>query len=194
MSNVTETDFTIHTLETAPEASRPLLDKAHKTIGFVPGLFGVLAEAPKALEAYDVLGALFKESSLTTTEQHVVWLTINYENDCDYCVPAHTALAKIDKVPDHVIDAVRDGTTITDPRLETLREFTVEVVRKRGWVTDGDVRAFLEGGYTRQHILEVILGLSYKVISNYTNHIARTPVDRVFRKFAWTKPAATRAA
>lgn len=78
------TRFTIHTQETAPAASKPMLDEMQKAVGFVPGLFGVLAEAPKALEAYQVLGALFKDTSLTTTEQHVVWLTINYENNCGY--------------------------------------------------------------------------------------------------------------
>ena len=92
------TDFTIHTLETAPTASKPMLDRLKKAIGFLPGLYGVLAEAPKALEAYDVLAKLFKGTSLTTTEQHVVWLTINYENNCGYCVPAHTGLAKMDAV------------------------------------------------------------------------------------------------
>jgi AhpD family alkylhydroperoxidase len=187
-------DFTIHTQNTAPAASKPLLGKAEKAYGFVPGLLGVLAEAPKALDAYQILGTLFSETSLTTIEQHVVWLTINYENDCGYCVPAHTGLAKRDAVPNDVIEALRNGTSIADTKLEALRTFTVQVVQKRGWVTEGDVQAFLDAEYRQQHILEVILGLSHKVISNYTNHVAKTPVDAVFRKFAWEKPAATEAA
>ncbi len=188
------TDFTIHTQETAPAASKPLLDKLQKAIGFVPGLYGVLADAPKAVEAYDVLATLFKGTSLTTTEQHVVLLTINYENNCGYCMPAHTALAKMDRVPDDVIEVLRNGTPIADARLEALRRFTVQVVNKRGWVADNDVQAFLDAGYTQQQILEVIVGLAYKVISNYTNHIANTPVDAVFMKFAWEKPAPSKAA
>ena len=68
------TDFTIHTPDTAPAGSKPLLDKLQKAIGFVPGLYGVLAEAPKAVEAYDLLATLFKGTSLTTNEQHVVLL------------------------------------------------------------------------------------------------------------------------
>ena len=188
------TNFTIHTQETAPATSKPVLDKARKAYGFVPGLLGVLAEAPKALEAYQVLGTLFTQTSLTTTEQHVVWLTINYENDCGYCVPAHTGLAKLDAVPDDVIEALRNGTSIADPKLEALRTFTIQTVQKRGWVTDDDVQAFLDAGYTQQQILEVILGLAHKVISNYTNHVAETPVDAVFKKFVWEKPAATEAA
>lgn len=188
------TQFTIHSQETAPAASKPLLDKLKKAVGFIPGLYGVFAESPKALEAYDVLATLFKQTSLTTTEQHVVWLAINYENDCGYCVPAHTALAKMDAVPDDVIEALREGTPIADPKLEALRTFTVQVVQKRGWATDDDTRAFLDAGYTQEQILEVILGLAQKVMSNYTNHIAKTPVDAVFKKFAWQKPTTARAA
>ncbi|HSS66570.1 MAG TPA: carboxymuconolactone decarboxylase family protein, partial [Gammaproteobacteria bacterium] len=168
--------------------------KSLEAYGRVPGLHGVLAEAPKTLEAYQVLGALFQQTSLTTIERHVVWLTINYENNCGYCVPAHTGLAKLDGVPDGVIDSLRNGTPIADPKLEALRAFTVQMVNKRGWATDEDVQAFLDAGYDRQHILEVILGLSHKVISNYTNHLARTPVDPVFKKFAWVKPEAREAA
>lgn len=182
------TQFKIHTLDTAPAASKPLLDKSIKAFGSVPGLYGVLAEAPKALEAYQALAAFFQDTSLTTNEQHVVWLTINYENDCGYCVPAHTGLAKLDAVPDDIIEALRNGTPISDPKLEALRTFTVQVVQKRGWVTDDDVLTFLAAGYTQQQILEVILGVAHKVISNYTNHIANTPVDAVFKKFAWEKP------
>jgi len=188
------TDFTIHTPDTAPAGSKPLLDKLQKAIGFVPGLYGVLAEAPKAVEAYDLLATLFKGTSLTTNEQHVVLLTINYENNCGYCMPAHTGLAKLDKVPDDVIEALRNGVPIADLKLEALRTFTVQVVNRRGWVANADVQAFLDAGYTQQQILEVIVGMSYKVISNYTNHIANTPVDAAFKKFAWEKPAAVEAA
>ena len=183
------TYFTIHTPETAPSESKKLLEQSNKALGFVPGLYGVLAEAPKTLEAYQLLGTLFKNTSLSTTEQHVVWLTINYENDCSYCVPAHTGLAKFDKVPDNVIEALRSGTPIADPKLEALRTFTVQLVQKCGWLTDDDVQVFLGAGYTQQQILEVILGMAHKVISNYTNHIAKTPVDAAFKPFAWEKPA-----
>jgi alkylhydroperoxidase family enzyme len=109
-------------------------------------------------------------------------------------VPAHTGLAKLDAVPDDVVEALREGTPVADPKLEALRTFTVQVVRERGWVRDDDVQSFLDAGYTRQHILEVILGMAHKVISNYTNHLAKTPVDAAFKEFAWEKPAADEAA
>ena len=188
------TELTIHSQGTAPAESQPVLENLRKAIGFVPALYGVLAEAPKALEAYEVLAALFKGTSLTTTEQHVVWLTINYENNCDYCVPAHTGLAKMDRVPDDIIESLRNGSAIADDRLEALRSFTRQLVQNRGWVEDAEVEHFLAAGYTRQNILEVIVGMAHKVISNYTNHLARTPVDPAFEKFTWVKPAAEQAA
>ncbi len=186
-------NFTIHTNETAPEGSKQALENARNAYGFLPGLLGVLAEAPKALEAYQVLGGLIKETSLTTTEQHVVLLAVNYENNCGYCMPAHTGLAKLDKVSDDVIEALRSGTPISDARLQALRVFTTMIVQKRGWVSDEDTSAFLGAGFKKQQILEVILGVSFKVISNYTNHVADTPVDAVFKKFAWEKPAQAEA-
>ena len=146
--------FTIHTQETAPESSKPILANLKKAIGFVPGLYGVLAEAPKAVEAYDLLSKLFKATSLTTTEQHVVLLTINYENNCGYCMPAHTGLAKLDAVPDDVIEAIRNGKPIADPKLEALRRFTVQVVQKRGWVPDEDVEAFLDAALSKKILKE----------------------------------------
>ena len=187
-------NFRIHTQETAPEASKKILEETSRNLGFVPGLFGVLAEAPKALEAYQVLGSLFRQTSLSTTEQHVVWLTINSENDCGYCVPAHTGLARMDAVPDDVINALRNGTPIADTKLEVLRRFTVQLVKQRGWVAEHGVQTFLDAGYTQENILDVIVGMAHKVISNYTNHIADTPVDDVFKEFAWQKPPATDAA
>ena len=60
-------------------------------------------------------------------------------------------------------------------------------MRKRGEVSEEDLQRFFSAGYTKRHVLDVILVLSQKVISNYVNHMAQTPVDEVFRKFAWHK-------
>jgi alkylhydroperoxidase family enzyme len=92
-------------------------------------------------------------------------------------------------VSDDISDALRNGTPLSNARLEALRTFTLSVVRKRGNVDDSAVQAFLDAGFTQRHILEVILGISQKVMSNYTNHLADTPVDAPFKKFEWKKAA-----
>ena len=180
-------DFTKHTLETAPEASKPLIERSIATFGRLPGLHSVMAESPELLETYQTAHALFQKTSFNAEELTVVWQTINVENECHYCVPAHTGIAHMMKVDPAIIDALRNETPLADPKLEALRSFTLSVVRDRGFLDDATVSAFLEAGYTRKNMLEVVLGYSQKIMSNYVNHMAQTPVDSVFEKFAWTR-------
>ncbi len=181
------TTLKVHDIESAPEGSKPLLENSLKAFGMVPGLHGVLASAPKALEGYQVLHQLFTETSFNNDELTVVWQTINVEHACHYCVPAHTGIANMMKVDEAITEALRNETPLTDEKLEALRTFTLSVVRNRGNVTQEDLNAFYAVGYGEQQVLEIILGLAQKTISNYTNHIANTPVDDAFKKFEWSK-------
>ncbi|HDZ06567.1 hypothetical protein LCGC14_0319120 [marine sediment metagenome] len=181
------TTLKVHNIETAPEGSKGLLENSQKSFGMIPGLHGVLASSPKILEAYQTLHQLFTETSFNNDELTVVWQTINVEHACHYCVPAHTGIAKMMKVDDAITEALRNETPLADAKLEALRTMTLTIVRNRGNVTQEDLDTFYAAGYGEQQVLEIILGLSQKVISNYTNHIAHTPVDAPFDKFAWSK-------
>lgn len=180
-------DYPLHTLETAPEKSRPLLEASQKEMGMIPNLHAVMAASPSVLEAYQTLHQLFLDSSFDDDEKTVVWQTINVENACHYCVPAHTGIAKMMKVSDDITDALRDEKPLPNERLEALRTFTLAMMNKRGNVSEEDLQAFYDAGYSWQQVLEVILGLSQKTLSNYTNHIAETPVDKPFEKFRWSR-------
>ncbi|RFN58446.1 carboxymuconolactone decarboxylase family protein [Marixanthomonas ophiurae] len=181
------TSLKIQSLESAPEESKDLLEKSKKAYGMIPGLHGVLAGAPGILEGYQKLHELFENSSFNNEELTVVWQSINVEHECHYCVPAHTGIAKMMKVDDTITDALRNETTLEDPKLEALRTMTLKIVRNRGNVTQKDLDAFYEAGYGERQVLEIILGLSQKTISNYVNHIANTPVDEGFKKYEWRK-------
>ena len=182
------TDFTRHTMDTAPEDSRPLLENSQKTFGRLPGLHAVMAEAPALLDGYQKLHKLFAEqTSFDKDELTVVWQTINVEHECHYCVPAHTGIAKMMKVDDAITNALRDESPLPNDRLEALRSFTLAVVRGRGHVDEAALQAFLEAGFTKRQVLEVILGVAQKVMSNYTNHLAETPVDEPMKAFAWER-------
>ena len=180
------TDFNTHTIETAPDASKAILEGFQKGFGFVPNLLATMAEAPALLEGYTTLAQIFDKSALTETERQIILMTNNRLNGCEYCMAAHTTLSQMAKVPEDVIDALRNNTPIADAKLEALRTFAEVVNVSRGWPSAAEVNAFLAAGYTQQTILEVILGTSLKVMSNYTNHIAETDVDDVFAKNAWT--------
>ncbi|MHA7944329.1 carboxymuconolactone decarboxylase family protein [Formosa sp. 3Alg 14/1] len=181
------TTLKIQNKETAPKESIALLEKSEKANGMIPGLHGVLAGSPQLFEAYQTLHELFSNSSFNKEELTVVWQTINVEHACHYCVPAHTGIAKMMKVDDAITEALRNETPLEDAKLEALRTLTLAMVRNRGHVSQEELEAFYAAGYGERQVLDIILGLSQKVISNYTNHVANTPVDAPFQKFAWSK-------
>ena len=185
------TTFTIHNLDSAPVDSKPLLEKSLKSSGMIPNLHGVLAEAPGLLEGYQMLHKLFQDSSFNNDELTVVWQTINVEHECHYCVPAHTGIAHMMKVDAALNEALRNGTSMPTEKLQVLHDTTLYMVRNRGHLTDAEVEAFYAAGYTQRQLLEIVLGLSQKVMSNYVNHLAKTPVDKIFEKFAWQKSNST---
>jgi alkylhydroperoxidase family enzyme len=152
-----------------------------------------MADAPPLLAAYNFAHQQFMATSLTVEEKTVVWQTINVESNCHYCVPAHTGIAKMMKVDDAITDALRNETALPTAKLEALRTFTLALIRDRGFVAAEETQAFLDAGFTEANILEIILGAAQKLMSNYTNHFAKTPVDQVFQKFAWEKTPAAAA-
>ena len=169
------THFTVHTIESAPEKSKATLTQAKKSLGFVPNLYGVLAESPAMLEAYATVGGIFDRStSFTATERQVILLTAIFENECDYCMAAHSTIAGMQRVPDDVVEALRAGKPIADPKLEALSAFTRQVVRERGWASDENVRAFL--GEHEPHLaaaLERYVAEDFLCLRKYNHGISR---------------------
>jgi len=181
------TTLTTHTIESAPAASKPFLEGSVKAFGMLPNLHGVLASSPQALEGYQILHKLFGETSFDAEELTVVWQGINVEHGCHYCVPAHTGIAHSMKVDPALTEALRNQESMPTAKLQALLDMTLIIVRNRGNVTQEELNKFYEAGYGEQQVLEIILGLAQKVISNYTNHIGNTPVDDAFAQFSWTK-------
>jgi len=186
MSTKTKETLQIHTTDSAPKNSKALLEKSQKAYGYIPNLHGALGGAPGLLDAYQTLHELFTNSSFDKDELTVVWQTINVEHECHYCVPAHTAIAKSMKVDDAITEALRNKTPMPSDKLQALHEMTLSIVKSRGNVSQDEINAFYDAGYTQRQLLEIILGLSQKVISNYVNHIAETPLDEGFKKFDWS--------
>ena len=177
--------LTIHTIESAPEGSKESLQGSVKSFGMLPNLHGVLAESPNVLEAYKHLHGLFTSSSFNNDEQTVIWQTINVYNKCHYCVPSHTAIAHMSNVDASITDALRNNSVVPNSKLEALRQATLSLLQNQGNMPQADQDAFFAAGFNQQNLLDIILGMAQKTISNYTNHLAKTPVDEPFQKFAW---------
>lgn len=173
--------FTVHTKDTAPEALKPVFDRVQQAYGFIPNLYGIFANSPVALQTYlSVLDLLAQHSALDAQEQQLVMLAISAENRCDYCVAAHSAVAAMAKVPADQIQAVRENQALGDTKRTALVRFARQTIEHRGWTPAADIEAFLAAGYTQQHVLDVLSIAAIKTLSNYTNHLANTPIDAAF--------------
>lgn len=180
------TSFTTHSFETAPHDAQPFLKAAKGAYGFIPNLLSTMAEAPAILEGYMTLAGIFDKTNLSETERQIILMTNNRLNGCQYCMAAHTSISQGAGVPADVIGSLRTNTPIADAKLEALRIFAAVINEKRGWPEPSDIEPFLAAGYTRQNVLEVILGTALKVMSNYTNHVAETELDAAFAPNAWS--------
>ncbi|NEO90467.1 MAG: carboxymuconolactone decarboxylase family protein [Moorea sp. SIO3G5] len=181
------TDFPRYTLENAPDAAQAKLAALQKSFGFVPSMLKIMAGAPPLLNVYLDAHQALQSSILSKEELTVIWQSINVEHSCLFCVPAHTNIANMMGVDENITNALRNETPLADTKLEALRTFVLSMVRKRGEVSESELSEFFAAGYSHEHVLLVILGIGQKVMSNYTNHVAKTPLDTPFKKFEWAK-------
>jgi len=187
MENIARLDLSPQTSDSAGEQARQVLDTAQKQVGFIPNMYANMVNSPGVLHTYLVGYKHFREESgLTPAEQEVVFLAISRENECDYCMAAHSMIAdKVSKVPADAIESIRTDTVIADAKLQALAEFTRIMFRTRGRPTPDDVSAFRAAGFSDRHVLEIILALAVKTLSNYSNHVFHTEVDQRFSAYAW---------
>ena len=180
---------------TAPARVKEPLEAAQKKMGMIPNMYTRMANAPGLFETYlSGYDRFRKDSGFTSAEQEAVLLTISVENGCEYCVAAHSTLADgPSKLAREVTDAIRGGTSVGDVKLRALTGLTRAVVATRGRPSVEVAKAFLDAGYTERQILEVVLAVAVKTISNYANSLYQTPVDAPFKAREWTAPRRTAA-
>ncbi len=187
--STTTTPFPTYTAQNAPAESAALIQRSIKAYGFLPNLHAVMAEAPATYRAYlDTFDIFATQTTLSPLEQQVVMQTSNYENNCHYCMPGHSMLMKLSNIPADVIEALREGRPITDTKLEALRTYARQLIEQRGHVTDEQLAQFFKAGYNKRQALEVLVGLATKLLSNFTNALAKTEIDAPVKAFAWTHP------
>ena len=175
------------TADIAQANVKTALDSVQKNMGFVPNMYANMANSPGALETYLAGYKHFRaESGFTPAEQETVFLTISRENGCHYCMAAHSMVGeKMNGVPAPVLKALRAGEVLPDTKLQALSEFTRIMVANQGKPTKQNLRAFLAAGFSEKQVLDVILAIAVKTISNYTNHVFHTEVDPMFAAYRW---------
>lgn len=179
------------TPESAHGEAKPVLDGVVKSMGFVPTMYANMVNSPSLLETYLLGYRKFRETSgFTPPEQEVVFLSISFENGCDYCMAAHSMIAdKMSKLAAPVLEALRNDTALPDAKLQALSTFTKRMVQSRGRPSQDDLKAFITAGYSERQALDVVLAIAVKTLSNYSNHLFEPPVEARFAAYAWTPPA-----
>lgn len=187
MSSESKLSLSAQSIDNAEPNAKPILDKALEQVGFIPNMYGLMVNSPGLLDTYLHGYKLFREQSgFTPAEQEIVFLAISYENNCHYCVAAHSMIAdKMSNVPAEATQAIRDGAAIPDAKLQALNVMTTKMVETRGNPSKQDINEFLAAGYSEKHVLEIVLAIAVKTISNYSNHLFNTPVDDMFSEYAW---------
>jgi len=175
--------------------AKTVLDKAEAQVGFIPNMYAAMANSPGLLDTYLHGYEHFRKNSVfSPVEQEVVFLIISRENGCHYCMAAHSMLADQQSgVPKKVTDAIRDYEEISDSKLAALARFVGIMVETRGRPSPEETREFLEAGYSERHILDIILAQAVKALSNYSNHLFHTEVDKMFAHRSWQDRKASAA-
>ncbi|MGF7136481.1 putative peroxidase-related enzyme [Paraburkholderia sp. EB58] len=179
----------LHTTESAPEASRPYLQRVQANNGYLPNLVASLANAPTALEAYLTVGEINGRSGLTLAERETIQITAAGIHGCGFCVAGHTAVAlKKAQLEPHVVESIRAQQPVSDPRLEAVAVFTRAVIASRGAVTDEALATFRAAGFSDANVLEVVLGVSLATLCNFANNLAQNELNPQLAAYRWTPP------
>jgi len=169
-----------HTPQSAPSASRALLQSSVDNFGWVPRQSAYMAESPALLSSYQFAHDAFSQCSLQEEERAVVWITTGIINECSYTVQAHKWIAMHKGVPAQILHQLIHDPHNLPERLSALYHFTRAVILAHGQISAEKVGAFLDAGFTRENMLDVILGVSQKTMSTLLNSIAGTEVEPQF--------------
>lgn len=145
-------------------------------MGMVPNIFRGLANSPAALHGYLALSSALAEGELTPEDREVLYLAVSENNGCHYCVSAHTMLAKKAGVSEDETLAAREFGS-GDSRRDALLKFTKKVIASKGFVSDEDLAAVRDAGYTDGQIAESVGYIALATFSNLFNHVHDTPLD-----------------
>ena len=181
MNIATETLYTPLTIVNAPVGSKPVLERIKIVNGFIPNLMAVFANNPAVLQGYVALDSAFEGGSFRPKERQLILLAASVENHCSYCIAAHSTVLKgVLRTPNEIVSAVRKSTSVPDAKLNALVTLVKELVRERGYAKEEAIQNFIAAGYKKEQVMELLLGIAIKIMSNYLDHISPTPIDREF--------------
>ncbi|MEY4260370.1 MAG: hypothetical protein RL656_1343 [Bacteroidota bacterium] len=169
------TKFTVPTRGVVSENNQAIFDNLQKGLGLVPNLYAYYAKNETALGDY--LALQNRKTTLKAKEREVINLVTSQINGCRYCQSAHTVLGKMNGFTDEQVIELRKGSASFDPKLDALVKFTASVVENRGRASEESKDAFFAAGYTEANLIDVVIIIGDKIISNYIHNLTGFPID-----------------
>lgn len=167
--------FIVPTRDSVSESNQAIFEKLEAGLGFVPNLYATFAHNETALGDY--LKLQNRKSSLSLKEREVINLVVSQVNQCKYCLAAHTLLAKKAGFTEEQTIEIRRGEYPSDSRLDALIRFTRSVSENRGKVSEEDRASIFNAGYTESGVIDIIVLIGDKTITNYLHGVTEVPVD-----------------
>ena len=162
--------------ETTTGKSKELFDAVQNKLGFIPNLIKVFGNSPATLQTYLSHGELLASGNFSNKFREQLALAIAEQNDCNYCLSAHTAIGKMNGLNQEEINKNRQGTA-TDAKAQAGLVFAQQVTEKRGKVSSEEIATVKAAGYADSDVLEIVLNVVANTLTNYVNHIAETEID-----------------
>jgi uncharacterized peroxidase-related enzyme len=184
------TNFKVHTISAAPAESIPALQGLEQGLGFVPNLAATMAESPTLINGFVNLRQTLASGELTGVEREIVAIAVSLENDCDYCMAAHSTFALMQNADKDAVAAARAGDEPADPKLGALYRLARSLVAKRVHVSDAETQALLDAGYTRGALFEVVAQAGHTTLANLAHSISKAPLDDAFKPQIWAQAVA----
>jgi alkylhydroperoxidase family enzyme len=181
--------FPIYSLQSAPEQSKPSLEKLQGAFGMIPNVAGAMAISPVLIGSLVGLFQKVHGGSFSEQQVQVLLLTNAVTNASAWAVAFHTALALKEGVEPADVHAIRERRAPRNPKNAALSGLARTLIEKRGRLDDQDVSRFLQAGFDNAQLLEVIAAVAASTITNYTGNITKPPVEAAFEGYAWTAAA-----
>ena len=179
------TTFPVHTIESAPEGSKPALKQLQSAFGMIPNLIGAMSTSPVLINSLVGLFGNVHGGSFTEAQVQIILLTYAVTNGSTWAVAFHTTLALKEGIDPADVQAIRDGRLPKDSKFAALSRLATTMIEKRGRLDDEDINRFLAAGFGKDHLLEVIAAVAASTITNYTGSITKPPLEVPFQEHAW---------
>jgi AhpD family alkylhydroperoxidase len=177
--------FPVHTIESAPEQSKPSLQALQGAFGMIPNIAGAMSTSPVLIGSLVGLFQKVHGGSFSEDRIQVLLLTNAVTNGCAWAVAFHTALALKEGIAPADVEAIRRRRPPRDAKHAALSRLARTLIEKRGQLDDEDLREFLQAGFEKAHLLEVIGAVAASAITNYTGNVTKPPVETAFQAYAW---------